>query len=222
MCPYSLFCYVYRPKGGILYMSKSVTSLFLRGKAKASNLSYVALFAKSFEFSSERWASFYAEKARLQSQGAWPEISFKNVGLKFKDEDLKTIGLKFENEGVERFSSATFFRRGKDDLVREKMVGDPNFGVSVKEPKTDALFESVNWPNVDLKPAVLHISKALQEENASNLSTYNNMSPFKETIVNSNIIEGSTQSLEHCFDYDIGDWHGMSIGAQICMLRITD
>ncbi len=203
-------------------MTKTVTSLFLRGKAKASNLSYVASFAKSFEFSGERWASFYAEKARLQSQGAWPEIIVKNVGLEFKDEGLKNVGLQFKDEGLHRFSSTAFFRRGKDDLVHEKMVADPNFGVSVKQSTPDELFKSVNWPTVDPKPAMLRISKALQEGIASNLPTYNNIRPLEEKIVNSNIVESSIQPLEHYFDYDIGDWHGMGIGAQISMLRVTD
>ncbi len=185
-------------------MTKSVTSLFLRGKVKASNPSCVASFAKSFEFSSECWASFYAEKARLQSQGAWPEITVNNVGLEFK------------YNGLQHFSSVAFFRREKDDLVHEKSVADPSVDVNVKQPTLDlSSFMSVNWPTMDPKPAVLSISKALQEGIDSYFPTNNDYHTLKEKNgLNSNIVQSSIQTSEHYFDYDVGDWHGMGIGAQ--------
>ncbi len=184
-------------------MTKSVTSLFLRGKVKASSLSHVASFANSFEFTSASWASFYAEKAELQSQGMWPEILAENIGL-----------LELRGKGPQYFSSNHFIRRGKDDLVHEKMVSDPNFGINIKQPTPDTSFKTINWPTIGLKPAVLRLSKALQEGVSSESLTYNIYYSIKEGIVNSNVAESSIQSLEQYSDYDIGDWHGMAIGAQ--------
>ncbi len=188
-----------------MYMTKSVTSQFLRRKVKATNFSCIASFAKSFEFTTECWAGFYAKKARLQRQSAWPEVKVNNVGLESKYND-------------HYFSSAAFFRREKDDnLVCEAPHADLSVDVNVKQAPTpdSSSFMSMSWPAVDPKPAVLNIVKSLQEGVDSYFPTNNDFYTLKEKhVLNSTIVQNCTQISEQYFDYDVGDWHGMGIGAQ--------